>query len=261
MKERGINIGFGIILGLAIAGICLLVLILYWEKIYPLPYQTIQPTSPSSTVSTADLDELSRRVTLLEQNQTSNFQIFEWKLDQKLVILGWITLLISLATGVIGIKTYQDLDDIINEKVRKKLDNALYQLDPTNLSIFIPEMNNTIDKQEMKRVWNRLKLSGLENLSWYRGLESGHVKQLFEGVTVVLVKNDKDEEKFINFIKRHKKQLNPKRAAFIIYAKGKHQVEPSTFELYDNLATANMPATVASMVLVVARGLRELEKE
>lgn len=261
MKERLLKFQIGVIVGLAIAGISLFAFILFWENIYPLPYQTVQPAVQPSTSSPADLSELTTRVTSLEQNQTYNFQTLEWKLDQKLIILGWISLFISFLAGAIGIKSYNDLDKIIKDKVGEKLDKALYQLDPTNLSIFVPDLTNTNDKKEMEKVWNRLDLTGLENLNWYRGFESGRVNRLFEGVTIVLLKNETDENTFTAFLKRYKKQLNPKRAAFILYAKDNYKVKSSTFELYENLITANMPATVANMVLVVGRGLREKEEK
>ena len=221
---------------------------------------TAQPlTQPASTP--ADLGKLTTRVQNLENDQNYNLKAFEWKLDQKLLIFGWVALFISFVAGFLGLKTYNDLDKVVREKVNTAIDTALYQLDPTNLSIFVPEQDDPKDKKEMEKVWDRLDMTGLENLNWYRGLESGRVKRLFNGVGIVLIQNANDEEKFVNFLKRHKKQLDPKQAAFILYVTGAYRITEDTFKEYENLVTANMPVTVANMVLVVGRGLRNRENK
>lgn len=260
MKERVFKygLGIGVLFGFLITSFILFGVIWFWELKFPLPYRISQPvTQPASTP--ADNGELTARVENLENDQNFNLKAFEWKLDQKLLILGWVALFISFAAGFIGIKTYNDLDKVVKEKVNEAIDNALYQLDPTNLSIFIPEQDNVKDKKEMERVWDRLAMTGLANLNWYRGLDSGRVKRLFKGITIVLIQNETDENKFVNFLKRHKKQLNAMQAAFILYAKG-HTISEDTFNEYENLVTANMPTTVANMVLVVGRGLRNREE-
>lgn len=262
MKERIFRFQIGLLVGFAVSVLVLFAVILFWEKLYPLPYQISQPiTQPASTP--ADNAELTARVENLENDQNFNLKALEWELDQKLIVLGGVAFLISLAAGVVGVKSYNDLDKVVQEKVGREIDKALYQLDPTNLSIFIPELDNPKDKKEMEKVWDRLDLTGLNNLNWYRGFESGRVKRLFNGVTVVLVQNKEDEGKLTAFLRRHKKQLDPRRAAFILYARG-YQVTGETLESYANLVTANMPVTVANMVLVVGRGLaniNSLQKE
>lgn len=255
MKERILSLQIGLLFGLAASVLVLFGVIFFWGKVAPLPFRSSQPiTQPASTP--ADNAELTARVENLENDQNFNLRALEWKLDQKLIMLGGVAFLISLAAGVLGIKSYNDLDKVVQEKVGKEIDKALYQLDPTNLSIFVPELDISKDKKEMEKVWDRLDLTGLKNLNWYRGFESGRVKRLFNGVTIVLVKSKEDEAKLTAFLQRHKKQLDPRRAAFILYAKG-YQVSEETLGVYANLVTANMPVTVANMVLVVGRGLRD----
>lgn len=253
MKDRFYKFQVGLLFGLAISVLILFSAILLWEKLYPLPYRISQPVTQFASTP-ADTGELTARVENLENDQNFNLKALEWKLDQKLIIIGGVAFFISLAAGVVGIKSYNDLDKVVQEKVGREVDKALYQLDPTNLSIFVPELDNPQNKHEMEKVWDRLDLTGLNNLNWYRGFESGRVKRLFNGVTIVLVQSKEDEGKLVAFLKRHKKQLDPRRAAFILYAKG-YQVSSETLEAYENLVTANMPVTVANMVLVVGRGL------
>lgn len=256
MKERFLKFQIGVLVGFAVSVLVLFAVILLWETLYPLPYRISQPVTQLASTP-ADNAELTARVENLENDQNFNLRALEWKLDQKLLMLGGVAFLISLAAGVVGIKSYNDLDKVVQEKVSGEIDKALFQLDPTNLSIFIPELDNPTDKREMEKVWDRLDLTGLNNLNWYRGFESGRVKRLFNGVTVVLVQNKEDEGKLTAFLQRHKKQLDPRRAAFILYARG-YQVSSETLEAYENLVTANMPVTVANMVLVVGRGLSNI---
>jgi hypothetical protein len=258
MKERVFKYEIGILFVFVLLSILLIGAVFVWDSKYPPDYLTPQATiQPAATP--ADLGELTTRVENLENDQAYNLKVFEWKLDQKLLIFGWVALFISFAAGFMGLKTYNDLNKVVREKVNEAIDSALYQLDPTNLSIFVPEQDNAKDKKEMEKVWDRLDMTGLENLNWYRGLDSGRVKRLFNGITIVLIQNEMDENKFVNFLKRHKKQLDPRQAAFILYVTGAHRITEGTFKEYENLVTANMPVTVANMVLVVGRGLRNRE--
>jgi hypothetical protein len=257
MKERVFKYEIGILFAYFFLSLLLIAAVFIWGWKYPPDFRAPQATAqPAATP--ADIGELTTRVENLETDQAYNLKVFEWKLDQKLLIFGWVALFISFAAGSLGLKTYNDLDKVIKERVNSALEKALYQLDPTNLSIFVPEQDNEKDKKEMEKVWDRLDMTGLENLNWYRGLDSGRVKRLFKGITIVLVQNETDEKNFVSFLKKHKEQLDSRQAAFILYAKG-HTVAESTFKEYENLVTANMPTTVANMVLVVGRGLKNRE--
>jgi len=281
MKER-FGFALGTLGGLTIAALVLFLLIFAWGRIYPVPYQSpalaIQPTS-----TPADLGELTARVKNIEDNQTYNLKVFEWKLDQKLLILGWMALFISFAAGFVGIKTYNDLDKVINEEVRRALDKALYHLDPTNLRIWVVSYDKKVkfkgdavldengipkkdknDKplleiiesnvsEEMKKVNERILLTGLLNIK-----PLGEPDQkCFDGVTVVPIFDLDMEKDFRNFLDRNQANLDPRRAAFVLYTRDHFVSQTKTLAKYANLATANMLPTVTSMILTVGRGLSE----
>jgi hypothetical protein len=214
----------------------------------PAPSPNGAPQSQQSDLQT-QVDELTQRVDKLENDQAFNLRDIAWKMDQKLFILVGLAFVLSGIATFFGYRTYKDLDQTIKDKVNATLDKELYQLDPTLLTIHVRETRG------LESVWRRLELTGLENLSWYGGFDDGHIKALLKGVTVVPIENDNDEKEFRRFLKTYRGKLSPIKAAFILYSP-RHKVSQETLDAYDNLVTANMPATVASMVLVVGRGLK-----
>lgn len=267
MKTRIFNFQVGLLLGLTASVLVLFAVIFSWERWYPLPYRISQPvTQPSS--APADTAELTARVENLENDQNFNLKALEWKMDQKLILLGGVAFLISLAAGVIGIKTYNDLDKVVKEKVNTALDKALYQLDPTYLPIHIYKgrVRRNLKRDKTTRsaartglpdVESRLALTGLLNVGEITYLD----KVTQTGITVIPIDDDADEDEFIKFVKGGKIKLDPEEAGFILYSpqgKDSYRIEAAQ-TAFPNTVIANMPATVASMVLVVGRGLKNRE--
>lgn len=264
MKERSskINILFPVLL--TVANVVLIFAAIVWGLKYSPAYQPSPQNIPPATTP-ASPGELTARMESLENIQNQNLKIFEWQLDQKLLILGSIAVFISFIAGFLGFKTYSDLDKTIDQEVRRALDNALYQLDPTNLKIWVisrEEKQPLVNKRtnqiedtlqldvEMEKVEARLRLSGLPNI---KILEEPD-KNCHRGVAIVPIFNPKMEKAFIDFLNRNN-SLNKEYAAFVLYT-STYLVDKSTLAAYPNLATANMPATAASMILTVGRGLK-----
>jgi hypothetical protein len=283
MKER-LKLAIGLFSGFAFAAALLLLLIFFWGRFYSPPYISTQPKPPPAAPTTStpdDLGKITARVEALETDNAYNLKVFEWKLDQKLLILGWVALAISLAGGALGIKTFNDLEKVINEEVRRALDKALYRLDPTNLSIWIVSYEQKIDfrgdaildeegrtrigdnrqpmfetihsdvSDEMKKAQERIQLTGLLNTKFLRQPD----QNCYDGVTVLPIFDREMEEEFRNFLERNQANLDPERAAFVLYTKDHHVSQTLTLAKYVNLATANMLPTITSMILTVGRGL------
>ncbi|MBI3175252.1 MAG: hypothetical protein HYZ25_16115 [Chloroflexi bacterium] len=228
------------------------------------PQGTVQASS-----TPASLEELTTRVENLETDQAYNLKIFEWKLDQKLLIFGWVALFISFAAGFLGLKTYNDLDKVIKERVNSALEKALYQLDPTNLPIHIyhgnvrrpelkPDQPQTLRNEARKalsKIEERLHMTGLLNTGYVTRLDK--VSEV--GITVVPIDDEEDEKDFISFINRQSGTLEKEKAGFILYAPFGYTIK-TAMNAFSNTVIANMPATVASMVLVVGRGLKNREE-
>lgn len=243
MKERVFKFEIGILFGFALTSIILFGVILFWEWRYPLPYQISQPVTQSANTP-ADNGELTVRVENLENDQNFNLKALEWKMDQKLLILGWVALFISFAAGFMGLKTYNDLDKVIKEKIRFTLENELYQLDPVNLTIRIPK-----DHPDKENIQRRLKSAGLKNIKEYTELNN----KCKVGLTLVSIENPDQEKDYIDFLDREKPDADD--SAFVLYASNRYQLTPATINKHDRAATANMPATVVTAILAISRGL------
>lgn len=282
MKERVFKFQVGMIIGFGLAVLLLFATIFLWDYLYPLPYKISQPiTQPAS--NPADNGELTARVENLENDQNYNLKAFEWKLDQKLIILGWVAISISVIAGSLGVKTYNDLDTVIKEEVRRALDKALYHLDPTNLRIWVVSYDKEVKfkgdavldskgkqkkdednkplyetiesnvSEEMAKVNERILLTGLLNIKPIGKPD----KRCFDGVTVIPIFDFEMEESFREFLDLNKEYLDTKRAAFVLYTREYHVSQTKTLAKYANLALANMLPTVTSTILTVGRGLTD----
>lgn len=244
--------------------------ILLWNfsisgSLFPLPPVSTGLSNPP----TPKLDELARRVDKLENDQTTNLRDIAWKMDQKLLIVSFLSILFATVTGFFGIKTYTDIEKVVREKTNAVLEKELYQLDPTNLPIRVvgyrpgvDEQTET-DKHTIERIRNRLKLTGLKEVKVVDHL----TKSSARGISIVMVTNRSEEQALFEFLNQSTivvgavnppdRFLHPGKAAIIVYT-GQYKLQDETLDVYSNLVTANMPVTVANMVLVVGRGLKNI---
>lgn len=265
--KRHVDFCLGILAGLVITALAVLLSVFLWNWINPISY--LAPGTTTANIPT-DLAAVINRVEQLEIEQAYQLKVFEWKLDQKLLILGWTALFISFVAAFVGIKTYQDLDKVIQDKINTALEKELYQLDPTNLRIwvispdeeqrlFIRQKNDyemvKVD-EEMEIIIERLKLSSFSNLESREILD----KKSYHGVTIVPIFNEEMENQYVGFLERNHSSLDKEHAAFVLYTQT-YQVSKKTLDAYRNQATANMPATAVSMVLTVGRGLKGTKKK
>lgn len=271
MRERSkVKVYLFFLCALTLTGVVLALAAFFWGWKYAPVYQSL-PQNVQPAPTPADLGELTTRVENLESVHNQNLKAFQWQLDQKLFILSSIAVFISFLAGFLGYKTYDGLDKTIEQEVRRALDQALYQLDPTNLKIWVitrKEKQPLVNKRtgqveetlqvdaEMEKVEARLHLSGLPNVDTREVPD----KHCYRGVTIVPIFNPKMEEDFVAFLARNKRYLDKERAAFVLYTLT-YLVDKSTLAAYPNLATANMPPTAASMVLTVGRGLKNTKPQ
>src|SRR5574341_1414776 len=114
----------GILAGLILASVILVGFIFFWHTALVPVINSSPPsvsTQPQTDIQT-QVDELVGRVDKLENDQAFTLRHIAWKMDQKLLILGWIALGISFIAGFLGIKTYSELDGTIREKVNSTLE-------------------------------------------------------------------------------------------------------------------------------------------
>jgi hypothetical protein len=264
MSERQFKAEIAVLFVFVFLSLFLIGAIFAWGSKYAPDYVLLSPNvQPAATPASAA--ELTTRVENLENFQNQNLKNFEWQLDQKLLLLSWVALFISFAAGFMGLKTYNDLDKVIKEKINTSLEKAFYQLDPTYLPIHIyrgrvrrdlkeAETPRTAARDGLPDVIRRLELTGLLNVGKINYLD----KATQRGITVIPIDDEADEEEFIKFTQDGKVRLDPEEAGFILYAPFGYAIKKAQ-TAFENTTIANMPATVASMVLVVGRGLKNRE--
>lgn len=267
--RKGLWFTLGLLAGLFISVLILVGAIFGWQTTLAasIPEPSDLPPAQTPADLQSQVDDLSRRIDKLENDQFFTLREIERKMDEKLLILSSIALLISFLAGFLGYKTYNDLDMVIKEKVNSSLEKALYQLDPTYLPIHIykgrvrrnlkeGETPRTTARDSLSDVSRRLELTGLLNV--------GEITYLYKvtqtGITIVPIDDETDEDEFIKFVKDGKVKLDPEKAGFILYAPFGYTIKKAQ-TAFENTTIANMPATVASMVLVVGRGLKNTKPQ
>ncbi len=220
--------------------------------------------TPSYITQAAASSDIDIRVQSLETGLESLERDLVFQLNQKLYYFGGTALLISALAAFFGWRTFKDLDKLIQQKVSSAIDKSLYQLDPINLKIWVQSDDQTMTftdrkgkkielniKEKMDKVEERIELTGLSKPKCLQFLD----KNCYRGVTIAPVFNLDMEKDFRDYLKKNKKKLDPKQAAFILYTNG-YQVSPTeTLDKYANLGVSNIPVAVASMILTVGRGL------
>ena len=233
---------------LTFISILLLVALLLWDIVFV-------SHTPGYLIPSAPTSDIEIRVQNLEMGLQSLQRDLIFQLNQKLYWFGGIAFLISAIAAFFGWRTFKDLDKLIQEKIRATLENELYQLDPANLTIHIPK--NYVDSAHIQE---RLRISGLRKLKEYVEL----TKYSKYGLTIVPIHSLAEENKFVAFLKNEEPDFN--YAAYVLYVplpKDKSQkpyhVTQETLNSYPRLAVANMPSTVITAILAVARGLHREE--
>ena len=176
--------------------------------------------------------------------QATLLRTIGWTLDMKLYYFTGAALVISSLAAFFGWKSYKDLDDVIQEKIRATLENELYQLDPANLTVRLPKTHPDREKIE-----NRLRAAGLKNLKTYTELSD----RCKIGLTIVPVENEEQEKDFVAFLEREQPEVN--HAAFVLYVPSGYRLSQDAINKHDRAATANMPSTVVTAILAISRGL------
>jgi hypothetical protein len=208
--------------------------------------------TPSYITQAAASSDIDIRVQSLETGLESLQRDLVFQLNQKLYYFGGTALLISALAAFFGWRTFKDLDGLIQEKIRTTLENELYQLDPANLTIRLPKFH-----EDSKGIAERLKLSGLKKISLYPELN----KACLYGLTLVPIETEEAEKEFLSFLQN--KMPNPNNAAFVLYSTRdprEFRISPETTNKFPRAAISNMPATVITAILAVARGLHRETK-
>jgi len=200
------------------------------------------------------IDDLTHKVNNAIQDQQTDARDFGGQFN---LIYAWV----GLGSGILvlfGWKSLQDIRKDFREKIaqerdallhemRQTFEKELYQLDLSNLVIYIHW------RPGMDKIRRRLELSG-----FYEIKQIGELEQAGEsGVVIVSATREEEIQEFLDFIQS--KVLDPRKVAFILYTSTYHiqeELQKKVTDSFENLTIANLPATVVSSILVVGRGLK-----
>jgi len=219
------------------------ILILFFTPIRTSAAQSGFAQTPTPT-SDLRIESLKLEIESMRSEVDDSLRDYNWMMESTVLKISTIALAIGLIAGFIGIKTYREVDEKIKERITNTLEKELYRVDPTMKKIFVPS--------SLPEVNERLNLSHLRNIHVYEDLS----KQNCDGITVVQIAEKSHEAQFLTFIEEYRKDLNPERVAFILYATG-YRVDDKTITAFANTAVANMPVTVVSAILAVSRGITQ----
>jgi hypothetical protein len=152
--------------------------------------------------------------------------------------------------GFFGYQTYKSIDEQIRRKIRIIISKYLYQLDLTNLEVFVSKRLSEGEYMS-HNLSGILKAQGIE-IRWF---DAKPTKKSLQGITILPIENAEDENAFLNHIENNKQQLNPQRAGFILYASTAYRLKPDTLNIYPTIVIANTVWNLASILMVMGRSL------
>ena len=231
--------------------------VFFLSVLQPVSAQTVQPTPvPNATdpaiptlqavVATqqVQINQLQRDLQYETQNRQFDTRDIKWTWGIAVLIA---TLVIGFLSWL-GIQNFKDLQEQWNRKSQKLLDQALYKFDPSNLPIQLP--NSAV------KIHRLLSLRQLGKIEFYDDYENLKDNKLQGIIVISMLDKDQladDEARYQKFIQSRK--LDSSTTGIILYA-GTNKVSEDTQTAFDNMVTANYPATVVSNILVVGRGLK-----
>ena len=225
----------------------------------PTPNPTIIALENQIATQEAQIEELRDQIT----DEKGDREYFDRDIQWQFGIAGTISTAIIALLAFLGISNIKDIRTKIGEmtdswfekieiewekRSQVLLDEAIYKIDIGNLPIYLPI------NEGMESIFRLLKQRRFSNTDFYESLD-----EFSEGIFILSLKNKNKKQqkelldKFTSFIDEN--NPNSKEIGYIIFAPKGIIVPKEVMDCYENLVTANYPATVLSMVFVIARGL------
>lgn len=104
-------------------------------------------------------------------------------------------------------------------------------------------------------VYERLQLSGFENLCWYDNLGDRPQK----GITLILIRSVDDAGRFRSLLTRFSPPPEPRKTAFILYLANNERLFEKAADLqidFPNITLARTPLEIATQALTISWGLQ-----
>jgi hypothetical protein len=228
----------------------------------PQPAATVSVTgaaataeSLSRTVATQDAEirDLKAAVAVAERIDDHEARLVrvEWVRDFAWAVLGFL--------GLATLGGFWAFSKLIHQMAEREFWKQMNLVDPRDLPLWVPGTSNFSEERK------RLRLSQIRGLKEYTTLEeaggSGAVVVPL-GINADGKRDDaqakEDEKRFLRYLESRPTRVDPAATAFILYSRPGYIIADETIGAFANTAVANMPTTLVSAVIAVARGLKRV---
>jgi len=200
----------------------------------PIPTAIPDPAVPTLQ---AKIEAQATQVADLEQK--TNSQIRELRVEIKEKYLPW-----TIATAVLGTlgipATAWAISKYARKKMKAKIDQAIYQVDPVNAIIHVPS-------SEFDQEMQHLKWRGFYKFRPYRVLDN----TCLEDCVVVTIKDEQDIADFRAFLGRY--SPDPEKVAYVLYTR--QRIPSDIVDDFPNITFANSVVTLGTNLFTIARSL------
>ena len=206
----------------------------------PTPTQTLTPSPGAGYRSPAEVDAEIKDL----QNSIQ---------DLKEKILPFTVLMATL--GVLGLISPYVVWKLATDYHKKSLQDAFYKADARNFPVYIPKRNFETEKKNLEKL-------GFRSLRPYEFLDEVAAR----GVVVYHIPGsnfERDESgrkhmlEELRDLKRFVNENREKPLAYVIYIRGQPKEIGEFIISAGNVASANMPVTIAAHIYTLARGLMD----
>ncbi len=248
---------FGWLIFLFVANLTLLLTVFLWQPdVLAHSYDPVP--APQATLSLPEIvatqqvqiETLQRQVEYLHKDNELLAKDYQIQMDNKLFWLGTVALGISFLAAVLGWKSYNDIGKMVRERIEHSFDLEILGFDPKSLQVRLKSNKELII--ELARAKEMLELYGIQPAIWNAKLN----KACTQGITVIPIETDEDEQNFVDFLENYDQSISPTRTAFVLYALKGYRIKSQTVLEHQCVTLANLPVTAANAVLIVGRGLR-----
>jgi len=199
------------------------------------------PTAiPDPAIVTLQTQVYAQATQVANLEQQVDNQIGELRVEVREKYLPWT--IVAAVLAILGVPaTVWGVSKYAREKIKKQIDQAIYGVDPVNVTIRVPQSDFDHEKQHLERL-------GFYKIHPYQVLDN----TCLEGCVVVVVRSEQDITDFRAFVREY--SPNPKKVAYLLYTT-KLRVPEDIVDDFSNITFSNTILTLGTNLFTIARSL------
>lgn len=204
-----------------------------------LPVQAQSPTPMPTPDIVATLESQQSQITDLERD-FENAQ-----LDMRREIISWLAGVAILGAIVGGIAGAIGVREYLKKRFEEHIANAIYAVDPSNITIHIPDQNFAAEERHLRKV-------GFHRIAYYPYPRLSN--NVLKGCLIYPAKDDNELEPLLEYIKEN--APDPEYCAVLAYRGRYADAKIDEFIKLVRFSTPNMLTSLPSHIYGVVRGLK-----